>query len=132
MALRLWWGLLQVRKVSCTQKVFQPHRGPSVGHSVLWAPNEVSLSHPAPLIDPLGQTAKLHLLGVESSPVRTNQTWCPSPSLLLPVLVETCQCWKCVYRWGKLRPKLMETLYLGCDGYLKYYRQFPVSGLSLA
>lgn len=34
-ALRLWWGFLQVWKVNCTQKVFQPHKGPNVGHSML-------------------------------------------------------------------------------------------------
>lgn len=48
----------------------------------------------------------------------------PLPITPSPFLVETCQCWKCAYRWGKLRPKLMESLYLK-------YSQFPVSGLSL-
>lgn len=37
----------------------------------------------------------------------------PSPSLLPPPLLETCLCWTCAYRWGKLRPKLIERLYLG-------------------
>lgn len=62
MALRLWWGFLQVQKVNCTQKVFQPHGGPSMGHSTLWVLNGVSSSHLAPLTIPLGQTANIHLL----------------------------------------------------------------------
>lgn len=34
-ALHLWWGFLQVQKVNCALKVFQSHKGPSLGHSLL-------------------------------------------------------------------------------------------------
>lgn len=48
--------------------------------------------------------------------MRTTMPPPPPPIIPSPALVETGQCWKRAYRWGKLRLKLMESLYLSCGG----------------
>lgn len=115
-ALHVWWGFLWVWKVNCTQKVCQLWRGiwvasptldPAWSSDMLYVISSASFSYLASPYHSPGPNHKHPPPGVVSSgfePTAPPTTPSPSPTLFL--------CWKCACRGGKLRPKLMEKLYL--------------------